>query len=394
MRDSRPVLHCRPRRRGSVLAASIASLLFAGTAAAAQVGDVLEVRTPIDPSPVRAEGRIHLAYELHLTNLAWDDATLTSVHAFATGDRTALATHEGVALARQVRMVGSYDVPMNDSGLALDAGRTAHLYMWLQVEPGQTPPSITHRIELFTVSATGDTSRHEFETSPLGIGQEAVVIAPPVRGGDWWVVDGQGRRFNDTGHRRASLITMGGRAPTAQRFGRDLAKMVDGNGQVAGREGNAASLSWGEEIVAVADGVVVWIQDGVPENEPQVPASIQLTRETLLGNSVVLDIGAGRYAVYGHLQPGQMRVQVGDRVQTGDPLGLVGNSGSSGGPHLHFQITDHPSPLGGEGLPFAIERFNVVGRKEGFLAEVEMLPADQRERELLVETQIVRFPGG
>ncbi|MEN8376299.1 MAG: M23 family metallopeptidase [Gemmatimonadota bacterium] len=380
-------------RFGHSLSLSITTLLFTATWATAQVGNVLEVRMPIEPSPVPAEGQVHLAYELHVTNLSRRDATLTGVQAVVTDRGTALATHEGVELARQLRIAGSGDVPTNDHGVALDAGATAHVYMWLSVEPRATPSSITHRIRLFQVSAEGDTTHHEFETDPLGIGPDAVVISPPVRGGDWWIVDGQGRRFNDTGHRRA-LIAVGGNAHIAQRFARDLGKEVDGIALVPGGVGNAAFYGWGQEVVAVADGVVVGIQDGVPENEFGVPSPIQLTPRPLLGNSVVLDIGDGRYAVYGHLQPGNMRIEVGNRVQTGDALGLVGNSGSSSGPHLHFQITDDPSPLGGEGLPFAIDRFDVIGRRMGFQTPRETLPSERREGELLVENQIVRFPGG
>ena len=58
-----------------------------------------------------------------------------------------------------------------------------------------------------------------------------------------------------------------------------------------------------------------------------------------------------RYPVYAHLQPGSLRVKLGDKVRRGQTLGLVGNSGNSTEPHLHFHITDANSPLGSEGLP-------------------------------------------
>src|SRR3546814_7165159 len=43
-------------------------------------------------------------------------------------------------------------------------------------------------------------------------------------------------------------------------------------------------------------------------------------------------------AVYAHLQPGGALVQPGQRVRRGRPIGLSGNSGASGGPHLHFAV--------------------------------------------------------
>ena len=42
---------------------------------------------------------------------------------------------------------------------------------------------------------------------------------------------------------------------------------------------------------------------------------------------MILDIGGGHYAFYAHLQPGSLRVKLGDSVLArGEDLGLVGNS--------------------------------------------------------------------
>lgn len=41
---------------------------------------------------------------------------------------------------------------------------------------------------------------------------------------------------------------------------------------------------------------------------------------------------------YAHMQYGSLRFKEGDRVKVGDILGLVGNTGASLGPHLHFEI--------------------------------------------------------
>jgi murein DD-endopeptidase MepM/ murein hydrolase activator NlpD len=43
-----------------------------------------------------------------------------------------------------------------------------------------------------------------------------------------------------------------------------------------------------------------------------------------------------------HLQPGKIRVKPGAAVKRGTVLGLVGNSGHSTEPHLHFQLQDGP----------------------------------------------------
>jgi murein DD-endopeptidase MepM/ murein hydrolase activator NlpD len=75
-----------------------------------------------------------------------------------------------------------------------------------------------------------------------------------------------------------------------------------------------------------------------------------------------LDLGNGRYAVYAHMAPHSVTVHVGDHVNTGDKLGLLGNSGNTAGPHLHFQISDRPSTLDTTALPLVFESMVLENR--------------------------------
>jgi murein DD-endopeptidase MepM/ murein hydrolase activator NlpD len=52
-------------------------------------------------------------------------------------------------------------------------------------------------------------------------------------------------------------------------------------------------------------------------------------------------------------------------VRRGDILGLVGNSGNSIAPHLHVHVTDGPSPVGSNGLPYEIDGYSLTGRTAG-----------------------------
>jgi murein DD-endopeptidase MepM/ murein hydrolase activator NlpD len=54
------------------------------------------------------------------------------------------------------------------------------------------------------------------------------------------------------------------------------------------------------------------------------------------GNHVIIDHGYGYESIYGHLS--KINVPVGLNVKRGDLIGLSGNSGTSSGPHLHYQI--------------------------------------------------------
>ncbi len=64
----------------------------------------------------------------------------------------------------------------------------------------------------------------------------------------------------------------------------------------------------------------------------QVPQEDSINR---LGNHVVLRCD-GVEIVLAHMRQGSLKVGAGERVETGAPLGEVGNSGASTEPHLHI----------------------------------------------------------
>src|SRR5262249_41363363 len=148
------------------------------------------------------------------------------------------------------------------------------------------------------------------------------------------------------GHRRA-LFAIDGKVRIPARFAIDWIKLgPDAHASRGDASVMSNSYSYGADVLAVADGKVASLEDGLPEPTPR-------TFNSDAGNYVALDLGGGRFAFYEHLKPGSIRVKIGDRVRTGQVLGSLGGSGSvSSGPHLHFHIADTNSPLAAEGLPF------------------------------------------
>ena len=58
------------------------------------------------------------------------------------------------------------------------------------------------------------------------------------------------------------------------------------------------------------------------------------------GNYVIIDHGDNVYTLYGHLAQNSITVRAGDKVTQGQVIAKLGHSGSSTGPHLHFEVRD------------------------------------------------------
>jgi hypothetical protein len=56
------------------------------------------------------------------------------------------------------------------------------------------------------------------------------------------------------------------------------------------------------------------------------------------GNYLHVDHGGGVSSFYGHIYPNSMTVKVGDTVKSGDVIALIGDTGTSFGCHVHFEI--------------------------------------------------------
>jgi biotin carboxyl carrier protein len=65
--------------------------------------------------------------------------------------------------------------------------------------------------------------------------------------------------------------------------------------------------------------------------------------QVVRGNSLVIDHGLGVYSIYMHLN--EFKVKKGDVVQPGQLIGIIGTTGRSTGPHLHFEIEIQGIPV-------------------------------------------------
>ena len=93
-------------------------------------------------------------------------------------------------------------------------------------------------------------------------------------------------------------------------------------------------------IIAAADGVVIDTEDGHYDrcHADLGSAEVSCDGHEMIANSVTIEHSTGHLTKYWHMMTDSVMVSVGDVVTAGTGLGLVGSSGNSSMPHLHFEL--------------------------------------------------------
>ena len=100
----------------------------------------------------------------------------------------------------------------------------------------------------------------------------------------------------------------------------------------------------GTPVCAARDGLVVKSKDDSNEGGPN-------RKFQRAANCILIQHDDGTIGIYGHLKMDGNRAKVGDRVKTGDIIGLSGNTGFSSGPHLHFAVFKAKNGAERESIP-------------------------------------------
>ena len=301
------------------------------------------------------DGMDHVEYELLVVSVFPEPVTLSRVTVLDPAGKE-LMRIEGDALAAATQtLFAKTETPV------IPASAAVSVDVDLIVPPDTVPERVTHRIA-YTLEADSELAvmvdSLEVDAPEVAINrQPAMLIKPPVTGEGWLVSSGC---CKPNIHRDLRIAIDGVRIETAETFAIDWAKVK--NGRIFDGDGSKVEqhYAFGEDVLAVADGTVVSIQDGKPETTPNVPM-IPETKEDYGGNHVILEIAPNVFALYVHLHPGSLTVKVGEVVKAGTPLAKIGNTGPSMGPHLHFGLSDKPDFFAGRSLPFVFDSFTLVG---------------------------------
>jgi len=331
--------------------AALCAVLAAGASARPDEDAVLSplaMQIADRPHPVLgADGLNHLVYEIRIVNQSPADVTIDRIQPRADGDRFGPG-RDGPALTSM--LVGSA------VGAEIPAGGSAQLFMDVTYPRRAEPPRrLAHGVNL-TIPPDQSIA---FRGVPTRVSRQgAIEVAPPLRGPGW--VAGNGC-CNETNAHRGAVLSIDGTLHVAERFAIDYVQLNENGFLFEGAKDDLANYGYfGAKLHSATDGKVVRIQDGQPEQVPGLLPTGQ-TVQTAGGNYMVVKVDSGHYAFYAHMQPGSLRFEKGDRVKEGQVIGLLGNTGNTDGPHLHFHVMDGPSPLQSNGIPFVHPSFTGEG---------------------------------
>jgi murein DD-endopeptidase MepM/ murein hydrolase activator NlpD len=362
-----------------IATASLATVACVTAKAAWPPEPLVEISVPFAPTAFPGRGGRYLVYELRITNLSKESVSLRRLEILDAANRAEpLASYEGAAFENLLQhfanpAVGERMPTAGERYLQLTAGETAMVFLTLASKPDATvAPALVHRVVMADSSVEGAPA----STSATKL----LVLGAPLEGGPWRAYSGAA---SNVSHHRRQFCVFGGRMNLDSRYAIDW-KRIENGANFHGNESDIrAYFSYESRVLAVANGKVVAVRDGIPDNKPgHVGAeALNLSFENIMGNAVVLELGSGQFAYYGHLRPGSLRVKPGDRVKRGQVIARVGNSGSSFEPHLHFEVTNSPEWLRGEGLPYLIDQFSDLTDGD----------ASPQRRELPIADSVVEF---
>ncbi len=324
--------------------AGLAYPLYGCSSSSAEEG--LPLRVPYGPTAVTQMGKTVLGYELYIGGVLSRNLAATKVDILADG--ILVKSYQGEELNQSlIKKVDPFSAEE-----ALFTGRDYDvLFAWPVFAASSAVPSeLYHRVYLSNGSVA--------EGGRTAVSKGTTLIAPPVKGDRWWAGNGPS---NLDRHHRSAIIDVSFKCTIAQRFATDW-MLLGPDGRLNTGDGTRCTdyYCYGADVLAVADGTVIEARDGIPEGIPPDNYA-KTTLQNVFGNSIILDIGGGRYAAYAHLIPGTVTVEIGESVTQGTVLGKLGNSGNSTAPHLHFHICDGSDGLHSEGLPFSFASYELLG---------------------------------
>jgi|GEM_PF-6554182 len=181
----------------------------------------------------------------------------------------------------------------------------------------------------------------------------------------------QGTRIARLGGRDDAIMDLFGEDQDYD--GHPFAKSIRGSGlawPISPREDQRLSSGFGKRKDpftgdhAFHQGIDIVTRKGTPVLASADGVVSEVGKQARLGSFVTIDHALGVSTMYGHME--DIHVREGQRVRQGQPLGSVGMTGRTTGPHLHYSVLvndKHVDPLTRIALPNTVKTIAVSSSK-------------------------------
>ena len=342
----------------------------------------VEVRVPTTPKYVRgADGKVHLEFDLIATNTLFDPVSLASLVVRdgdiellrLDGDKLGAITMAingmppNLAIPASAEVVSIVDVILPTDSYS-DVPETVTSDLTFTIPDDAKFRTIVKEL---TVPSTIEVPR-----------DEPIEIQAPLRGDGWWAFNAC---CTPNAH-RDFLLSSDGTLHSVEMFAIDWVLLVDGNPVKTDGSTVEDFHGYGQTIHSATDGEVVAVRNDLPDapvNDSGGGNDTVKASRDYGGNGVVVKIKDRAYALYGHMQPGSVLPEVGDKVKAGDPLGKVGSSGNSTIPHLHFGIQETQDAFASNSVPYVISSYTLTGTGAFDGSNVNITPQNTPQEDTL-----------
>jgi pimeloyl-ACP methyl ester carboxylesterase len=352
-------------------------------------------------SPVPFEGsdsKTHLTYVVTIQNAGPVPVKIDKVSVLDAVSGKVISAVAGKTLEGRLGLLSSPVDPLKNA--VLDPSQAGAYWVDATLPTGAPiPKELEHRVTATPIGKSFYAGKDTIMAAPLAVSRaKPIRLRPPLEGPGW--VDLTGCCTGVPNHRHA-LFSAAGRLFASQEFAIDFMRFGPENRLFTGDSGVASDyFGYGAPVLAVADATVVAVSDHLQDQVPLDPKPVPATEAD--GNFIMLNLGGGHYANYAHLAPGSITVKVGERVTAGEQMALVGNTGQTGVPHLHFHVMDRPLLAEANGLPYEFRSFRVEGvagldsidrgTSAGTKTKVKLVGRGRHRDELPLELTVMDFP--
>ena len=174
--------------------------------------------------------------------------------------------------------------------------------------------------------------------------EKSIELSFPLKNGNFYIASGGSNKLVNN-HMRDY--------PNSQEFAIDINKLGK-YGEVSNSflsTRNTSHYIFSTSVHSPCEGLIVQSADGIEDN---LETSTNVSRKNGKGNYITIKCDKAYISLY-HMKENSVLKAVGDRVEKGEEIGLVGNSGFSQEPHLHIQAAVYNLDSVLVGLPIKFE---------------------------------------